>query len=289
MNYSLNNEILNVTLCDRGAEAVSVRRGDCEYIWQGDPAYWAGQAPLLFPICGRLFTGKYVWEGNTYEMDLHGFARHSVFSAERIGENEIRFTLCANGETKKIYPFDFLLTVTWKLDGDTLTETVSFRNTGGTVLPAAVGFHPGFNVPLDEGKFEDWYLEFTEKCSPDELVLSDTCFNTGKKRAFPIREETVLPLSHDLFNVDAVFLSRVASGVTLKRKGSNRSVTLNYPQCPYLGIWHKPRSDAPYVCIEPWCGLPSYDGVVEDFATRSDMFRLAPGSEKTVTLSMKYQ
>ena len=38
-----------------GGELVSYRdeRG-LEYIWGGDPAYWPGRNPLLFPIVGML-------------------------------------------------------------------------------------------------------------------------------------------------------------------------------------------------------------------------------------------
>lgn len=290
MNIVLKNDQLTVTLRDKGAETVSVRRAGCEYIWQGDPAYWQGQAPLLFPICGRLFGGEYTYRGKTYRMNLHGFARASVFEAEQIDDTHAVFTLRADDETRAIYPFEFTLKVAYTLDGDSLRTEMTAFNGGTEVMPAAFGGHPGFNVPLDgNGNFEDWCLEFSSPCSPDELLFSDTCFNTGKKRAFPLKDGKILPLRHSLFNVDAVFLSRICDTVTLKSAKSERSVTLNYPRMPYLGIWHKPRTDAPYVCVEPWCGLPSFDGVTDDFSEKNDLFRIEPGKSETVAFTVSFR
>lgn len=56
--YVLKNDQLQVTFSTHGAEYISVKRGACEYIWQGDPAYWSGKAPMMFPICGRFFDNQ---------------------------------------------------------------------------------------------------------------------------------------------------------------------------------------------------------------------------------------
>ena len=94
MVYTLKNDALTVLVSDKGAEIISVKGTDgCEYIWQGDAKYWAGQAPLLFPMCGRLFGGKYTYGGKDYEMNIHGFARRSVFTVSEACDDFIRFTL----------------------------------------------------------------------------------------------------------------------------------------------------------------------------------------------------
>jgi galactose mutarotase-like enzyme len=89
-----------------------------------------------------------------------------------------------------------------------------------------------------------------------------------------------------MFDNDAIFLSRVPERVRLESEKSSRFVEMTYPDFPYLGLWHKPKSDAPYVCIEPWCGLPTFDGEIEDFATKCDMFRILPDAEKTLAYSI---
>lgn len=287
MLYTLKNEQLTVQVSDVGAELHSVKRGDCEYIWVGNPDIWSFKAPLVFPICGRFFGGKYTYRGKTYEMGVHGFIRPSVFTVDAQTETSICLKLTENEETKKVYPFNFILKVWYILEGDKLTNRFEITNPGDVVLPATIGGHPGFNVPLEgNGAFTDYYLEFGKACSPDEIGLSDTCFLTGKKRAYPLVDGKILPLKHELFSVDAVFMSRIDSTVTLKSKTTERYVTLNYPDMPYLGIWHKPRTEAPYVCIEPWCGLPGFDGVIEDMETKHDMFRIEPGATQTAEFSM---
>ena len=289
MLYTLKNELLTVKIADLGAEVVSVTRGDCEYIWQGNKTYWGGQAPLMFPICGRFFDQTYSYKGNTYKMGTHGFARHSTFAAEQISDCEASFVLKPTPEIQAIYPFDFSLTVTYRLDGARLTATALIQNTGDEILPATFGGHPGFNVPLGgDGAFSDYYLEFGEECSPDLVEMTPTCFLTGNRSAYPLQNGRILPLHHGLFSVDAVFLAQVAKSVTLRGKTTDRSVTLEYPQMSYLGIWHAPRTQAPYVCIEPWCSLPAYDQTVEDISTRHDMFRIQPGSSKEVSFAIRF-
>ena len=138
------------------------------------------------------------------------------------------------------------------------------------------------------GCCDDYYLEFGEDCSPDELLLGTSCFS-GKKRGYALEDGRILRLKHSLFEIDGVFLHRAASSVTLKSDKSDRSVTVRYPDMPYVGFWHAAKTDAPYVCIEPWCGLGGIEGVEEELATRSDMFRLQPGRTKTVWYSMTFQ
>ena len=287
MNYTLKNDVLTVEISDLGAQILSVKRGNCEYIWQRDEKYWANCAPIMFPVCGRIFGSTYTYAGKEYHMENHGFARLSVFDAKQDGDCKITFTLTDSEETLKQYPFNFRLEITYKLDSDTLSSEITVKNTGKDILPFAPGAHPGFCVPLDgKGEFSDYYIEFEEGVSPDHMIFTDTCFQTGHKKALKLEKGYRLPLHHDMFDNDAIFMSKAGNKASLKSDKTDRFVTYNYQGFPYLGLWHKPKSDAPYVCIEPWYGLPSYDGALDDFATRSDMFRLEPNGVKTVGYSI---
>ena len=77
MIYTIENDSIRVQISDVGAELQSIvgKKDNTEYLWQGDAQYWSGRAYNLFPICGRLTDGKYTYQGKTYEMNLHGFAR----------------------------------------------------------------------------------------------------------------------------------------------------------------------------------------------------------------------
>ena len=47
----------------------------------------------------------------------------------------------------------------------------------------------------------------------------------------------------------------------------------------YLGIWHMPKTDAPYICIEPWYSLPSRKEVVEELETQLRLVSIEPKCE----------
>lgn len=289
MLYTLQNDKLTVKVSDVGAEIHSVKREDCEYIWVGDPAFWSSHAPLLFPVCGRFFEGKYTHKGELYEIACHGFIRKSPLTLVCVNDTSICFSVTSTEETKKIYPFDFELKIWHILEDESITTRFEIANTGDVVLPATVGGHPGFNLPLGgDGEFADYYLEFKNPCTPNQIEISPRGLFTGKLTAYPLVDGNKLPLSHKLFEIDGIFLSRMDSTVTLKSQKSARAVTLEYPDMPYLGIWHPSACEAPFVCIEPWCGLPGYDGEMEDITTRPNMFHVLPGKVQTAQFKMTF-
>ena len=49
----LKNDKISAALKTMGAELTSLKDTEgTEYLWQGNPDYWSGQAPVLFPIIG---------------------------------------------------------------------------------------------------------------------------------------------------------------------------------------------------------------------------------------------
>lgn len=282
MLYTIYNDFIEVAISDVGAELMSVKSRDdgTEYLWQGNPEFWGGRAYNLFPICGRLTEGKYTYEGNTYEMNLHGFLRKSTLDATELARDRIDFSLRADERTLKMYPFDFEYHICYSLVGRTVKMEISVVNHGNKVMPFAIGGHPGFNVPLGNGEdetFEDYYVEFTPECSPRAIYMSDTCYTTERTDDFPLVDGKILPLKHSLFDRDAIILQDVSNRVSLRSRKSGKSVTLEVPDAmKYLGIWHAPKKEAPYVALEPWTSVPAYDGVVDDLSSKRDMFQLSP-------------
>ncbi len=289
MIYTIENERVQVQVNSLGAElwSIKTKADGCEYLWQGDETYWAGRAYNLFPICGRLFEGKYTYKGDTYEMLLHGFLRNAETRLVEETETSLAFELTENEVTLAQYPFRFRIVIGYELEGQTVHTTFVVENTDTKDLIFAVGGHPGFNVPLTEGEtFEDYYVEFDSDKQPQLVVMSDTCFDTGYRRPFPLEEGARLPLRHDLFNVDAIFVTYMSDGVTLRSKKSDKFVHLYYPDMNVLGFWHKPRTEAPYICIEPWYSVPSYDGEVDDLEQKQLMVHLAPGCDYENTFNI---
>lgn len=287
MEYTLKNHLLTVRVSDHGAEMQSIRGADgTEYLWQGDPAFWARHASNLFPHVGRLTDGKYIWEGQTYEMGSHGFARDLDYTLVEHDDQHLILELTDSDKTRKSYPFAFSYQLIYRLSGDTLSITFRVENTGDGVLPFGLGVHPGFCVPLADGlDFSDYRLEFSEPCNPRSLDLSPAAYMAGTDSPYAI-DGSVIPLRHDLFDNDAIILKDMARTVSILTDKDPHGVTVSYPDMPFLGLWHTPKTDAPFLCIEPWATIPAQQDVVEDFATKAPFFRIAPGEvyENTWTI-----
>ena len=281
MNYCIENEFLKVVISDKGAEMQSIvgKKTGTEYLWQGNEKYWAGRAPIMFPICGRLFDGKYTYEGKEYEMILHGFARFQTFEVIAKSDEAITFELRDNEETRACYPFSFLFRVTFSLDGNNLKNTFYVENENEKDLPFSVGGHPGFNVPFKEGEsFDDYYLEFACVKPTSRIHTSDNgFFYAGYDDAYPMENGKIIRLSHELLNNHGMFFTNMCNRVSLKSTKNDKALTMHFEDMTHLGLWHKPESDAPYVCIEPWHGIPATDGKVDDLATKNEMIHLAKG------------
>lgn len=290
MTYSIENQKIKATFSSQGAELISLinKEDGSEYLWQGDAKYWTGHAYNLFPICGRLTDGKYTYDGKTYEMNLHGFARKTEIPVTKQEDTKITFTLEADENTLAIYPFKFKLEIAYSLCRNALTTSFTVKNNDDKVMYFALGGHPGFNVPLaGEGCFEDYYIEFDEKANPEKLCMSDTCYYLGKNEKFTEIDNSVIPLKHSLFDNDAVFLHNIPKAATLKNKVGNRSVRVEYPDMQYLGLWHAPKTEAPYVCIEPWYSIPADDKKIDELTAKREMMTLEPKKSYKTKLVFK--
>lgn len=280
MIYILENERLKVKISSMGAELQSVKRpeDDTEYLWQGDAAYWTDRAPNLFPFCGRMVQGKYTYEGRTYEIPIHGFAKQSEWAVISQKATSLTLQLRDDEKTRAMYPFRFSMEIRYTLNGDELSVTLIVHNEDEQTMIFGIGGHPGIRLPLEPGRrFEDYFVEFDAPCHARRLCMSDACYYLNCSEPFPLQEDRVLPLRHELFDHDAIFLRDTGHGLTLRAAEGRHEVHVSYPDMPFIGLWHRPHSDAPYVCIEPWHGVPALDGHINDLTEIPEMERLAPG------------
>ena len=291
MLHVIQNEVLTVTASELGAQLQSVRTADgTEYLWQGDERYWKNRAPNLFPYVARLWKGKYSLDGKSYGMAIHGFAPYCRFVLSEQDEQRMVFELRDSEEIYAQYPRRFVFRIIYALDQNTLNITYEVVNRGEQTMYFGLGGHPGFNVPLEEGlKFEDYRLRFAEPCKPVRVGFTEDCFVNGQDSAYPLEQDSILPLRHDLFDEDAIVLKQMAHEVTLEAPDSARSVTVSFPDMPILGVWHKPKTDAPYVCIEPWVSLPAKDGAIAALEEQEDLIRLESGKTYSNTWSITIQ
>ena len=95
----------------------------------GDPAFWKRTSPVLFPLVGNYRDKESVYQGKTYTMSQHGFARDMDFSVTEEKDQEIWFALQETPETKEKYPFDFKLSIGYRLENRTVQVIWKVENT----------------------------------------------------------------------------------------------------------------------------------------------------------------
>ena len=149
MNYSLKNGRLEVGFTSLGGALTSIKNeAGVEYLWQGDPQFWSGQAPVLFPICGSLRDNRAVTkDGKVIQMPRHGIVRREEFKLESEKQNSISFSISENEEMMGKYPYPFTLTMEYRLEGNRIHVTYGVTNTGTEEMPFFIGGHPGVSVP----------------------------------------------------------------------------------------------------------------------------------------------
>ncbi len=279
MEYQIQNACLQVSVADFGGQLMSILGNDgTQYLWQGDPAYWSDRALNLFPYVARLTEGSYRLDGQTHTMAIHGLAPYHTFTVTAHTQDCLELTLFSDEVTRESYPREFAFRIRYTLEGSTLAVTYVVENRDDKTMYFGLGGHPGFQVPLVPGKdFSQYRLRFSQACQPRQVDFSDDCFVLGTDRPFPLEEDLILPLSHRLFYQDAIVLRDMARKVTLETDGDGHAVTVDFPQMPYLGLWHWPQTDAPYLCIEPWCSLPATKDNITVLEEQPDLIRLAPG------------
>ena len=277
MDLTITSGRLTAVISSAGGELQSLRDGGGrEYLWQGDKRWWGRRSPNLFPYVGRCTGGQYTLEGQTYSLDIHGFVRGAELRGERLGDSACAFTLTDSPETRARFPFAFSYQVAFAARADTLTVTYTVENRDSRTMYFGLGAHPGFRVPLEEGeRFEDYALTFSAPCAPMRILFSADGYRTGAVSDFPLREGRRIPLTHALFDDEAIVLSGTSGVVRLGSPA--HGLTVDYREFPLVGFWHPPHTEAPFVCIEPWRTLPARQGVVEDFARQEDLAALPAG------------
>lgn len=248
-----------------------------ELIWSGDPAFWTGRAPLLFPIVGRLNGDVLRVGGTPYPMEKHGFARRSAFDVVRHDAASALFRLTDSATSRAAYPFAFILEVGFALAEDTLSMTAVVRNPGTTPMPASFGYHPAFAWPLPGTERADHAVNFEQaelvplrQLTPDGLV-------DPRPRLSPLKGNR-LDLSDELFAADALIWTDLNSRRLAYGVPEGPHLDIAFPDTPHLGIWTKPG--AGYLCIEPWAGFADSQGYTGDFRDKPGVIAIAPGAER---------
>ena len=274
---TISNSVITAIISTKGAELKSVVKDGEQIIWEGNPDIWSGQAPLLFPICGGLKDDKYIFEGKEYALQKHGYARVSEFEVESAEQASATFILRSNEETKKQFPFDYELRVTYTLVDNKIEVRYSVKNTGNGDMYFSIGAHEGYACP--EG-IEEYSLVFDEN---ENFTCNILDGNLLEYNTYSVGEGKELPLKYEFFNIDALtYLNLKSRGVNLVHRQSGKHLRVEFEGFDYLFVWTKPKAFANYICIEPWCGIPDFVDSDYEITKKRGIVKLESNAEKVL-------
>lgn len=290
MQYTLQNGTFAAAVDTRGGELISFRDGaGTEYIWGGDPAYWSGRNPALFPVVGGLKDGRVDIGGRTYEMNRHGFAREHEFTLTGQGADFAVLELRDSPDTLERYPFPFRLQVEHRLLPEGFSTAFTVSNPGETPLPFCIGAHTAFNCPLYPGeRFEDYRLVFDQVEDSDSLSLTPQGLLSPGPGVPILRGTDAIPLRYESFDrLDTLIFDGLRSkGVRLLHKDTGRGLRMEFRDFPMIAFWTPAHANAPFVCLEPWHGCTALDGESGRFEDKPHCITLRPGESRTLAYTV---
>lgn len=248
MLSTLKNKNYEISIDSLGAELKSTKYKEEEYLHIGDNKYWHRSSPVLFPIIGKLKNNNYKYNNKNYSLGIHGFARHCEFKLINENKNSLVFLLQENESTLKHYPFKFNLEITYTLEEKKFL--INYKVFSEEDILFSLGAHPAFLLKED---INNCYLEFNKKESKDLLCLDLTngCVGSRKKDYL---NSNVINLNTKVFKDDALIFENLKSNsVSLKNNKNTKSIKVIFNDFSHIGFWAP--VNAPFVCIEPWCGI----------------------------------
>ncbi len=281
MQHIIQNEKLQVTIDEKGAELISVLYNGKEQLWQNQTGDWAGHAPMLFPVCGHF---KCIYEGKEYPLPAHGFARKKQFTLVEKTADTITFTLSSDESTKAMYPFDFQLFTRYELKGAKIEIIVTIKNKDEKTMLFSLGGHESYmlSAPLEEYKLVFPTVEELINLENDDegyLTKETTDFGTSNEYAFKATD-----LSHD---ETIIFKDLKSESVKLCKKTGEEVYEITFKGFSKLLLWRP--IGAQTLCIEPWLNLPDWHGDETAFENKEGVTAIPVGEEKTYVRTLEYK
>lgn len=291
MRYTLENDILRVEIDSFGAEIKSIKRkeDDREYMWCGDPKYWGRTSPVLFPFVGAPRNNEYRYEGKTYAMGQHGFARDMEFELEVNERGYLWFVLASTEETYAKYPFHFRLHIGYVLEQNEVRVLWKVENTDSKPVYFAIGAHPAFLCPIHgESDKLGYGLKF-------DGLTGELHHHGNTPEGMAVMEDEVLALTDGTVTFTPGFFDKCTymvegaqtGKVSLLDREGKAYVTIRFT-APLFAVWSPEGKDAPFVCIEPWYGRCDATDFEGSLAERAYENALAAGGTFTASYSMEF-
>lgn len=259
-----------------------------DYLWHGDKKYWGGHSPILFPATGGLWNSEARIGGEIYKVPKHGFV--SAEEWEILDNSASSVTLVFRNATKyaSIYPFSYEVRVRYTLVGRLLKTDFEVFNKGNAMMYFQMGGHPGFVLPEWKEENEmDGYLRFEgvttsvaragdQGCM--EMLSAEVLKTPAEMKRFPLpkTKEGLTPLCVETFAHEALIFNEQIDAVTVLDINKRPIATVRSTSPVWL-FWSPQGEHSPFICCEPWYGLPDLQGFVDDISKRPYVQHAAPG------------
>ena len=276
MEYTINNNIIEITVTEKGAELKVLKKiNEKNILWCQDEKVWGFSSPVLFPFVGKMKNDEYVFDNKKYNISQHGFARRLNFDINEITENEISFKLQQNQETLKVYPFNFELICGYKLESNKVIVYWEVKNNNDIDMPFFIGAHPAFvynNAKNSTGCF----IKFHNKDNIVSRDFLDTGYVSESKTIYNL-ENNMIEITNNLLNGNTIVLeNNQVNSISLLSPKKEPYVKVDFDS-PLVGIWSKKDSDNIFVCIEPWYGRCDSEFAQSDINTKDWINIIKPG------------
>lgn len=256
-------------------------------------AGWKNHATVLFPIVGGLVKDQsQIGDQVISSPGLHGIARKSMFKLikkDTKRQAALTYRLKSSAATRKFYPFEFQLDITYALRGTDLTATfVVTSKEQDRDIYYCLGWHPGFRTPVIDGQGTKLGCQVRfKKGTYRKFLVNKDCKLLGKiehvKLNGPIKTTEEELVDTILFEID----ERANRVVTVRDPKLGLNIEVDFKDFPHLGLW----ADLGYnfVCIEPWQGMDDHQ-TQEPFARKVGTVRLPPGGvdQRSVTVRPRF-
>lgn len=283
----LENDDLRVEISRDGAELRTIRSQSSgeDWLWQGDPTWWSGRAPLLFPVIGTSPQGHVTIAGQSYPMGSHGFTRHSRFPLLQHSAQEAVFELRDTEETRAVYPFAFGLQVCYLLEGTSLFCTVEITNRGKTEMPYQFGFHPAFVWPLPACAGEIHQVVF-EGGAPLRMHRPNAVGLIGEEIYRVHAEKDAITLDPALFAEGAMVFPKL-NATRFRLQSTKAQIQMETTGLPDFALWQKPG--APFICLEPWQGTAPFSTQDPELEARPNSQKLPPAASAEFSMRLTFE
>lgn len=252
------------------------------------PSY---RGATLAPWPNRVVDGTYSFGGAEYQLPLteparshalHGLAAWLDFEAIDKGPDHV--TLAAVIQPQTAYPWRVVVTTTFSLGPDGLTQSVSARNDSDEAAPWGTGPHP--YLKAGDGHVDDWTLELPAAqvlaVTPDRLIPTElVAVDADEPERFDFRSPRQIG---DAF-IDHAYsgLVRDASGAVAVRvtDPSGSGVEMSWDAaCPWVQIHTADKPEAALsrlgLAVEPMTCAPDAFNAA-NYAFDAGLISLEPG------------